>query len=215
MLNKDNFEAYYTLHQGLLIIVSGPSGAGKSEICKSYVSNNQDTFLSISETTRKPRGKEKDGREYYFVDEETFTKRSEEDYYLEYAGIYEKRYGTPKAPIYNQLESGKDVILEIDPQGALQVKKKIPNAVMVFILPSSFQKLENQIRDRKTETEEQINHRLSKTHKELEQIISYDYVIVNKYGHMVESVQKLKSIVNAEKLNLKRILNQYGESNEE
>ncbi len=209
MLNKDNFSNYYSLKTGLLIVVSGPSGAGKSLITQEYIKKHPEAVLSISETTRSPRKGELNGREYYFVNEKTFLKREKEDYYLESAGKYQNRYGTPKKKIIQDLKNGKDVILEIETQGAEQIRKKFPDVVSVFVLPTSFTDLEKQIRGRKTETEEAINLRLSETRSEVDQIKYYDFVLINRFGYLDESVKALTDIIKAERYNVKRILNQY------
>lgn len=214
MSNNQNYNEYYKLKNGLLIIVSGPSGAGKSELCKSYVNRFQKTLLSVSETTRPPRGRERDGREYYFIDEDTFNSRVEDGYYLESAGIYNNHYGTPKEPVMQALEEGRDVILEIEPQGAMQVVKKIPEAITVFVLPTSFRILEQQIRARDTETEEEIQLRLANTRELISKVPEYDYVVINNRGRMTNTVMELASIIQAEKCSVSRILNQYREKDE-
>lgn len=213
MLNKDNFEKYYHYDEGLLFVVSGPSGAGKSAVCRQYVKEYPNSFLSISETTRKIRDYEVEGDDYYFIDNALFEKRKDEDYYLECAGKFDNYYGTPKEPILNNLKLGKNVILEIETKGAFQVKEKYPNAILIFFLPSSMEYLEKQLRDRKTESEEKIQKRLSEVKTEISKIPEYDYVIVNEYGKMDESVELLNDIIVSSRLNVKRILNQDRKDN--
>lgn len=202
----NNYEALYTLKRGILFIVSGPSGAGKSLVTQEYVHNHPKTILSISETTREPRNGEKHGREYFFISQEEYDKKVKEGYYLEHAGNYGNFYGTPHAQIQENLEKGFNVILEIDPQGAKQVKEKIPDAVLIFILPESLELLEERLRSRKTETEEKILKRLSKTKSEIENIPIYNYVIINSYGKLNETVQNLNYIIQSERFNVKQIL---------
>ncbi len=205
---NENFEKEFELKYGLLFVVSGPSGAGKSAICRSYVNRFPDTYLSVSETTRAPRKGEKEGREYFYISEEEFEERRNKDYYLECAGVYTKHYGTPKAPIIENLQNGHNVILEIDPQGAMQVKQTYPKVVLIYILPNSIKTLEDQIRGRKTETEEQIQLRLGKSKEEIKNISSYDYIIINKPGRITKSVSQLASIIGAEECKVKTILDQ-------
>lgn len=208
MSNERDYQSYYTLKSGLLIVVSGPSGAGKSAVCKSYVNRFEDTLLSVSETTRAPRKGEKEGREYYFISEEEYEDRLKNGYYLESAGNYNNHYGTPKEPITKALAAGKDVILEIDPQGAFQVREIYPDAVLVFVVPASYNALKRQILERKTETKEEIELRLSYAEKEISRIPEYDYVIVNKPGRLTATVTTLSAIITAEKCSVKRILSE-------
>lgn len=208
-MNKTDYASYYTLDKGLLLVVSGPSGAGKSALCREYVQSHPDTVLSVSETTRAPRAGERDGVEYTFITEDVFETRRQQDYYLECAGIYNKHYGTPHRKIEALLERGQNVILEIDPQGAAQVREKIPEAVTVFVLPPSFEQLEHQIRGRQTETEAQICLRLSSAQKEIERAEHYDFIIINQKGRLDCAVSALDAIVRAEHCSAPRILSQY------
>ena len=132
-------------HKGLLIIVSGPSGAGKGTICKELLSRDQSVLVSVSATTRSPRNGEVDGESYHFLNRETFLSMIDEGGFLEYACVYDNYYGTPKQFVIDQISAGKNVLLEIDIQGALQVKKKYPEGVFVFVLPPSMKTLKSQI----------------------------------------------------------------------
>ena len=182
-------------HPGKLFIISGPSGAGKGTITKRILEETALEF-SVSMTTRSPREGEIDGVHYYFVDEEAFLKNIEEDGFLEHAEVYGKRYGTPKGPILERLEKGTDVLLDIEMQGALQVKEKYPEGVFIFILPPSMAELRKRLTGRGTESPEAIEMRLSKTLSEIEYVDKYDYLVVN--GVLEEAVNRVKAIIIAE-----------------
>ena len=139
-------------NQGILVVVSGPSGCGKSTLNDLLLRSRKNITMSISDTTRNPRGEEKDGVEYNFLTKEQFEKNIENDKYLEYATVHSHYYGTPKHNINKLLKSGIDVILEIDIEGAKKVKEKCPNAVFIFIMPPSMEILKNRLMGRKTET---------------------------------------------------------------
>ena len=182
-------------HPGKLFIISGPSGAGKGTIAKRILEEAELEF-SVSMTTRSPREGEIDGVHYYFVDEQAFLKNIEEDGFLEHAEVYGKRYGTPKGPILERLEKGIDVLLDIEMQGALQVKEKYPEGVFIFILPPSMAELRKRLTGRGTESPEAIEMRLSKTLSEIEYVDKYDYLVVN--GVLEEAVNRVKAIIIAE-----------------
>lgn len=185
------------MQKGKLIVLSGPSGAGKGTICKALIDSG--IFeLSISMTTRAPRTGEQDGVHYYFATREQFQKTIEEGGFLEYAQIYENYYGTPKAPVLEKLEQGKDVMLEIEMQGALQVKKSYPEAVLIFVLPPSLKVLKERLTGRGTETAEQIALRTSTSLKEIQMIYEYDYSIFN--DRLEDAVSDVKTIIRAEHL---------------
>ena len=145
--------------KGLLLVVSGPSGAGKGTICKAILDQNDQIKLSVSATTRKPRNGEVHGVNYFFLEKEEFTSMIEKGEFLEYAQIYDNFYGTPKSAIMETLDNGQDVILEIEMQGARQVKEVYPEGIFVFVLPPSLEELKNRIVGRGTETEEEIEKR--------------------------------------------------------
>ncbi len=182
-------------HSGKLFIISGPSGAGKGTICKRLVEDTK-VEISVSMTTRKPRPGEVEGVSYYFTTKEEFLKEAEAGGLLEYAEVYGNYYGTPKAKVIEKLESGIDVVLEIDIQGALNVKEVYPKGIFIFILPPSMTELRKRITGRGSETEEAINLRLSETLKEVSYIDKYDYCVVN--GELEEAVARVKAIVTAE-----------------
>ena len=177
--------------QGRLFIVSGPSGAGKSSICEALYKDGTYT-PSISMTTRARRGSEIPGVSYYYVSDEEFQKTIEEGGFLEYAGIYGHRYGTPKAPVLKNLEDGKDVVLEIEMQGAMQAKKAYPEAITVFILPPSMRALRDRLIKRGTEDEDQLKKRMKESLAEIRRIKDYDYYIVN--DDLMHSIEELRSI---------------------
>ena len=183
--------------KGLLLVVSGPSGAGKGTICKALLNNNDQIKLSVSATTRKPRNGEVDGVNYFFIEKDKFTTMIENGEFLEYAQIYDNFYGTPKAAIMECLEKGQDVILEIEMQGARQIKDVCPDGVFIFVLPPSLEELKNRIVGRGTETAEEIEKRFSCAFDEINRIVDYDYFIVN--DDVDKSVKQVESIILSEK----------------
>lgn len=191
--------------KGLLLVVSGPSGAGKGTICKALLNKNNQIKLSVSATTRKPRNGEVHGVNYFFIEKEEFTKMIENGEFLEYAQIYDNFYGTPKAAIIECLEKGQDVILEIEMQGARQIKEVYPEGVFIFVLPPSLEELKSRIVGRGTETQEEIEKRFSCAFEEINQIVNYDYFIVNE--DIEKSVSDVEAIICAEKNKVTRYKN--------
>ncbi len=165
--------------QGILIIISGFAGVGKGTLVKRLVQKYERYALSISMTTRLPRPGEEDGREYFFVTKEKFEEQIAQQGLIEYASYCGNYYGTPRAYVEEQMAQGKDIILEIEIQGAMKVKERFPNAVLVYVLPPSAAELEMRLRGRATETEEKIKERLRRAAAESEGLEKYDYVIVN------------------------------------
>lgn len=188
----------YAQHTGKLFIISGPSGAGKGTICKRLIEDSDPDRmeLSVSMTTRPPRKGEVDGVSYYFVTMEQFRENVLADGFLEHAEVYGNCYGTPKAKVIEKLEAGIDVVLEIDIQGAMNVKKAYPDGIFIFILPPSMSILRKRLTGRGTDSIDIIDMRLSKTLGELSYIEEYDYVVVN--GELEEAVDRVKAIVVAE-----------------
>ena len=164
---------------GLLIVVSGPSGAGKGTICDALRQRFPNIHYSISMTTRNPRPGEVDGTNYYFTTNEHFEELLTQDAFLEHAKVYDHYYGTPKKYVYQMLQEGKHIMLEIDIQGAMQVKEKYPQCVLIYIVPPSKAVLEARLRGRHTDSDEVIAGRLAKASAELEWISKYDYLIIN------------------------------------
>jgi guanylate kinase len=188
--------------KGLLIVVSGPSGAGKGTICKELVSKNKDILVSVSATTRPPREGEVDGVNYFFITRQRFEEMIENNGFIEYAKVYDNYYGTPRAYVEENLSNGRDVLLEIDIQGALQVKEKYPDGVFVFILPPSMEELKNRITRRGTESEKEILRRFEAAYKEINYVSRYNYFIIN--DKVDDAAQKLRSIIIAEKCRVDR-----------
>ncbi|GAB6149797.1 guanylate kinase [Clostridium novyi] len=189
-------------NQGLLLVISGPSGAGKGTICKELMKNG-DFWLSVSATTRSPRKGEVDGQNYYFLTKENFVDKIEQKDFLEYAEVYGNYYGTPKSNVLEKLKNGKDVILEIDIQGALKVKENYPKGIFIFILPPSMEELKNRIIKRGSETEESLMTRFKSAYKEINYVSKYNYAVIN--DEVDKAVEKIKSIIIAEKCSVDRI----------
>ena len=184
--------------RGTLLVLSGPSGTGKGTVCGVVRNHLGDAVrYSISATTRKPRTGEEHGREYFFFSKEEFEALRDQDGFLEWAQVYDNYYGTPRAFVEEVLASGKDCILEIDPQGALQVRKATDEAVLVFIAPPSLEELRNRLTGRGTESAEEVEKRLSCAESELAYRDKYDYIIVN--DDVETAAAKMEAILLAEK----------------
>ena len=200
--------------QGILIVVSGPSGCGKSTLNQKLINSRNDTVMSISDTTRSPRGEEKDGTDYNFISTEEFEQKIKENKYLEYAIVHSnKYYGTPIEHIDEILSKGKNIILEIDIEGARKVNEKRPDAVFIFIMPPSMEILKKRLIGRKTETKEQVVERFKTAYKEINEVSKYNYVIVN--DDIEESLLKMNSIIECEKCRVDRIEEVYLGNQEE
>ena len=181
------------VNKGTLFIVSGPSGVGKSTILKKVLQDAKGTVFSISWTTREKRESEIDGIDYFFIDEKEFLKKIENNEFLEWAKVHNNYYGTPKKWIQDVLETGKNIILDIDVQGAENLKNMSVQGVFVFIAPPSFEELENRIRNRHTDSEESIQKRLENARKELAKMDLYDYVVKNEI--LEDAIDQLKNII--------------------
>ena len=202
-----------TKKQGLLIVLSGPSGSGKNTVCDMAKEVMPNIWESVSMTSRKPRKGEVDGKDYYFVSEEEFEKNIEDGKMLEHAKFAGNYYGTPRESVQKQLDAGRDVLLVIEIQGALQIKEKIPQALFVFLLPPSMKELKRRLRMRKTETEEKLMERFETAYKEINELPKYNYVIVNDKAD--EAASKLEAIINAEKCRVDRIEEVFLDTDEE
>ena len=200
--------------KGKLFVVSGPSGAGKGTICKEILDQERNIEMSVSMTTRSPRKGEIDKVHYHFVDRESFEKLIEEDGFMEYADVYGNFYGTPKRKVLEWINAGIDVILEVDVQGAMQIKKNYPEGVFIFILPPSLTELKNRIKGRGSETEETMARRLGEALNEIRCIDKYDYRVINE--ELDVAIDRVRAIITAEqcKINdeeVKRIVDKYEE----
>jgi guanylate kinase len=183
---------------GNLFIVAAPSGAGKTSLVKALVQMVGDLEISISYTTRPPRPGEIDGVDYFFIEEPKFQEMIQNDQFLEYATVYGYHYGTAQEYVLNRLSEGKDILLEIDWQGALQVKKKFPEVISVFILPPSIAVLRDRLYRRKQDEEQVIRNRLSKAQEEIAYYQHFDYVIVN--DSFEEALENLACVVRTQRL---------------
>lgn len=193
-----------TRKTGTLIVISAPSGAGKGTICRKLLKRNKNLCMSISMTTRSPREGEENGVDYYFVSKEEFKKRISEGKFLEYAKVHnDNYYGTPKDKVDEWLKEEKDVILEIDIQGALEINDKVKEAIFIFIMPPSMQILKQRLIKRNTETKEQLIERFKTAYKEINEVSKYNYVVINDDINL--AVKKIESILTAEKCRVDRI----------
>ena len=181
--------------KGILIVVSGFSGAGKGTLMKKLMEEYDNYALSISMTTRNPRPGEEDGREYFFVTKEQFEEKIGQDGLIEYANYCGNYYGTPRAYVEQQLEAGKDVVLEIEIQGALKIKEKFPTALLLFVMPPSAKELRRRLTGRGTETQEVIDQRMHRAMEEAQGIEQYDYIVIN--DQLEECVKELHAIIGA------------------
>jgi guanylate kinase len=183
---------------GNLFVVAAPSGAGKSSLVKALLELDARVQLSISHTTRAPRGQEKNGREYHFVSHQEFDQMIADDAFVEWAQVHSQRYGTSKAAIENRMATGADVVLEIDFQGAIQIKNIFSNAVCIFILPPSWEELRSRLERRGEDSPDIINMRMKNAAIEVAQVGKFDFVIINELFD--RALFDLKSIVQAQRL---------------
>ena len=194
--------------QGLLIVLSGPSGVGKATVRKALFEMDDHNFTySISMTTRKPREGEVDGVDYYFVSEEEFESRIKQGRFLEFARFVGNYYGKPMDEVEKMIADGDEVVLEIEVEGAMQVKAKMPDAVLIFIAPPTFNALKTRLLRRGTEPEEIIMERLSKAHRELTLAAGYDYIVIN--DDVENAADRIKAIIRAEHARCRRSLKGY------
>lgn len=202
-----------TKKQGLLIVISGPSGCGKNSIINELLKIRNNIWVSISCTSREPRGEEKNGINYYFLSKEEFESDIKNDEFLEYAEYSDNYYGTPKKYIKEHLDNGEDVILEIEIQGALKIKEKLDETVFIFIMPPTMNELKRRLINRKTDSLEKIEKRFKRAYEEINEIPKYNYVVVN--DDLDKAVKKVDAILEAERCRVDRIEEVYLDSKEE
>jgi len=186
------------MQTGLLIVLSGPSGTGKGTLVRELVSGNENLCVSVSCTTRRPRINEIEGENYFFKTHDQFQWMLKQNQFLEYAKVFDNYYGTPLPKVEELRNVGKDVILEIDVQGALKVKEKVQDAVLIFVVPPTLKDLKQRLMHRATETDDQINKRFATAYLELGYAKDYDYIVVNDI--VEKAVRQIESILYVEKL---------------
>ena len=192
-----------TRSKGTLIVISAPSGAGKGTVISKLLEKENNLWLSVSATSRTPRTNDKEGVTYYFYSKEEFENKIKEGYFLEYAEYAGNYYGTPKKIIEEKLNKGIDVILEIEIQGAMQIKKLIPEALFIFIMPPTLEELKRRLVGRNTDSKEKIIERFKIAYKEINEVSKYNYVVVN--DEVDNAVSKIQAIIKAEKCRVDRI----------
>ena len=199
---------------GQLIVISAPSGAGKGSVISGLLErDNKNRWLSVSTTSRQPRSNDIPGVTYNFVSKEEFEKLIEEDYFIEYTNYVGNYYGTPKEAIRQKLDQGIDVILEIEIEGATNIKKLIPEALFIFIMPPSLKTLVTRLKNRKTDSKDKIIERFHTAYKEINEVTKYNYVVVN--DELEEAINKVEAIIKAEKCRVDRIEEVYLDTKEE
>ena len=199
---------------GQLIVISAPSGAGKGSVISGLLEkDNKNRWLSVSTTSRQPRTNDISGVTYNFVSKEEFEKLIEEDYFLEYTNYVGNYYGTPKQAIKEKLDQGIDVILEIEIEGAMNIKKLVPEALFIFIMPPSLKTLVTRLKNRKTDSKDKIIERFHTAYKEINEVTKYNYVVVN--DELDDAIDKVESILKAEKCRVDRIEEVYLDTKEE
>jgi guanylate kinase len=190
---------------GLPLVVSAPSGAGKSTLCRALLEKRPGMHYAVSCTTRRPRPGETDGKDYYFIGEPEFQEKIARGEFLEWAKVYDHHYGTPLEHILAPLREGRDVLLDLDTQGAMAVKAKIPDAVCVFICPPDWASLERRLRGRGQDDEQAMARRLAGVQKEIASLKFYDYLVVNANAKEKEAVEDLLAILRAEHRRIGRV----------
>lgn len=198
---------------GQLIVISAPSGCGKGSIIAGLLERNDNIWLSVSTTSRKPRSNDTPGVTYNFVSKEEFEQLIKENHFLEYTNYAGNYYGTPRGAIKEKLNQGKDVLLEIEIEGAANIKKLVPEAIFIFILPPSLKTMVKRLKKRGTDSKEKILERFHQAYKEINEITKYNYVVVNDI--LEDAIDKVDSIIKAEKCRVDRIEEVFVDTKEE
>lgn len=198
---------------GQLIVISAPSGCGKGSIIAGLLERNDNIWLSVSTTSRKPRSNDTPGVTYNFVSKEEFEQLIKENHFLEYTNYAGNYYGTPRGTIKEKLDQGKDVLLEIEIEGAANIKKLVPEAIFIFILPPSLKTMVKRLKKRGTDTKEKILERFHQAYKEINEVTKYNYVVVNDI--LEDAIDKVDSIIKAEKCRVDRIEEVFVDTKEE
>ncbi|MBR3627219.1 MAG: guanylate kinase [Elusimicrobia bacterium] len=194
--------------KGMIIIVSAPSGAGKTSICDALIESDKNIVYSVSTTTRNPRRGEKNGREYFFVNDSEFKKMVKKNMFVEWANVHDHLYGTSKKVLEQTINKGKDILLDIDVQGAVKIKKQYKEALMIFVTTPTLKVLKERLIKRNKDSLDVIKRRLENAKKELTYLPKYDYLILN--DKLDESIEYAKSIICAERLSIKRNIRYFG-----
>jgi len=203
-MRNDKLSSLINESKPLLIVLSGLSGAGKDTVLDGLRKSGLPLYISVSATTRAPRPGEKEGHDYYFVTKEKFQEMISSNQMLEWAEVYGNYYGRPLEPVRQALQSGKDVIVRIDVQGAATIKKNVPQAVLIFLATLTLEDLEKRLKKRRTESTEELELRLNTAEKELDQLEKFDYVIYNRENELERTVADVRAIITAEKCRVNR-----------
>lgn len=198
---------------GQVIVISAPSGSGKGSVINGLLEKNKNLWLSVSTTSRNMRDNDIPGVTYNFVSKEEFEEKINDNYFLEYTNYAGNYYGTPKAPIKEKIEQGIDVILEIEIEGASNIKKLIPEAIFIFIMPPSLKTLVTRLKNRKTDSNDKIIERFHIAYKEINEVSKYNYVVIN--DKLDDAIAKVDAIIKAEKCRVDRIEEVYLDTKEE
>lgn len=189
---------------GILLIISGPAGSGKGTVIKSVTEQSDDYRYSVSATTRQPRNGEIDGTHYHFITKEEFLDRVSKNDMLEYEQYSDNYYGTPKSNVFDVLKTGRNVILEIEVKGAVNIMNRFPDVVSILILPPDYETLRFRLRERDTESAEEVNKRLKIAKEEIKSFYKYDYVVINENDRAEKAASEIINIINCEKMKTKR-----------
>jgi guanylate kinase len=203
MTNREGTSPLVPVSRPLLIVLSGLSGVGKDTVLAGIRKSGLPLEISVSATTRPRRAAEKDGFDYHFVSPATFQEMIDKNQLLEWASVYGNLYGIPREPVRRALRNGRDVLVKIDVQGAATIKKIIPRAVFIFLIPPSMEELEERLRQRRTESPADMELRLKTASRELKKLSMFDYAVVNRLGEIDRAVAEIVAIITAEKCRVK------------